>query len=130
MGVQKTIFTPEQEQLRALIREARREAELTQADMALLLGWPQAILSNIERGERRVDVLELRQICWAAGVPLDEFVRRLEGRLQVLEGPAETRQAERAELMGELVRLKAGQAEAHGRLEARRQELRNNRRSP
>jgi transcriptional regulator with XRE-family HTH domain len=62
-----------------LIRQIRLEAKLRQEDLAQKLGEPQSFVSRYESGERRLDVLELRRICRVLGVPLSEFVRRLEG---------------------------------------------------
>jgi len=63
----------------SLLRRMRLDAGLRQADLARKLGQPQSFVSKYESGERRIDVLELRQICMVLGVSLSEFVRRLEG---------------------------------------------------
>lgn len=76
--MEKSIHTPEQTVLQRLLRQIRRGAGLRQEDLAQLLGKPQSFVSNYERGERRLDLLELRQICDAVGVPLVDFVRRFE----------------------------------------------------
>jgi transcriptional regulator with XRE-family HTH domain len=46
------------------------------------LGKPQAFVSYYESGARRLDLLELRQICEILGVPLVSFVRQFEKLLQ------------------------------------------------
>ena len=56
----------------------RQEAELRQEDVAANLGKPQSFVSKYESGERRLDILELREVCAAIGVSLADFVRRLE----------------------------------------------------
>ncbi|HXI40464.1 MAG TPA: helix-turn-helix transcriptional regulator [Bryobacteraceae bacterium] len=56
---------------------ARRDG-LRQVDMALALGKPQAFVSYYESGARRLDLLELRQICRILQIPLLEFVSRFE----------------------------------------------------
>lgn len=61
-----------------LIREARVDAGLAQADLAARLSKPQSFVSKVESGERRVDVVELRALCRALGLALEEFVARLE----------------------------------------------------
>jgi predicted transcriptional regulator len=68
--------------LQALLKEVRMESGLRQSDLAERLGQPQSFVSKYESGERRLDILELRQVCQAVGVPLQEFVRRLEERLR------------------------------------------------
>jgi len=50
--------------------------------LAVKLGQPQSFISKYESGERRLDLLEIRQICHAVGIPLNEFVERFEKALQ------------------------------------------------
>ena len=50
------------------------KARLTQADAARRLGKPQSFLSKCESGERRVDVLELKQLAGIYRKPLAWFV--------------------------------------------------------
>ncbi|MGA2771978.1 MAG: helix-turn-helix transcriptional regulator [Bryobacteraceae bacterium] len=71
-----------QEQLRSLLRSIRTEAGLTQTDVAQRLKQPQSFVSKYESGERRLDVLELREVCRAIGVPLPEFIKSLEQALR------------------------------------------------
>jgi len=44
----------------------------------LCLETPQSFVSKIESGERRFDVLELRQLCAAIEISPLDFARRLE----------------------------------------------------
>ena len=74
----KNTFTPDQEKLQMLLRQIRREANLSQAEVAQRLGLLQSFVSKYELGERRLDVLEIRQICKAVGISLEDFVRKLE----------------------------------------------------
>ena len=61
-----------------LLREKRVDAGLRQSELARRLGQPQSFVSKYESGERRLDVLELRQICQALGITLVDFVTDLE----------------------------------------------------
>ncbi len=79
--MEKSIHSPEQTTLQRLLRQIRRGAGLRQEDLAQLLGKPQSFVSNYERGERRLDLLELRQICQAVGIPLIDLVQRFEESL-------------------------------------------------
>ena len=38
-------------------------------------------MSKYESGERRLDVLQLRQVCLALGIPINVFIERLESRI-------------------------------------------------
>jgi len=70
----------ERQGLLELLRRIRSDAGLTQAQMAKKLGQPQSYVSKYESGERRLDVLELSQVCRAAGISLADFVHLLEGQ--------------------------------------------------
>lgn len=74
----KSVFTTEYDRLQALLRQIRLDAGLTQVELADRLGQPQSFVSKYESGERRLDLIELRQICKEVGVSLEEFIRRLE----------------------------------------------------
>ena len=66
----------------SLLRQLRVQAGLRQVDMARALGKPQAFVSYYESGARRLDLLELRQVCKVLGVPLLDFVRKFEKLLK------------------------------------------------
>jgi transcriptional regulator with XRE-family HTH domain len=67
-----------QQILLALLREIRQERGLRQEDVAAALGVPQSVVSKYESGERRLDLLELDDVCRAIGIPLVEVVKRYE----------------------------------------------------
>ena len=69
----------EKKRFLSLVRQIRLDAGLRQVDLARKLGEPQSFVSRYESGERRLDVLELRQICAVLGVSLADFIKRLEG---------------------------------------------------
>ena len=56
----------------------RALAGMRQQDLADVLAVPQSVVSKFESGERRLDVLELRDICLVLKTTLPEFVRRFE----------------------------------------------------
>ena len=76
--MEKSICTTQQKKFQALLRQVRRDAGLRQEDLARILGEPQSFISKYENGERRLDILEVREICKAIGIPLEDFIRRLE----------------------------------------------------
>jgi transcriptional regulator with XRE-family HTH domain len=71
--------TSEQHRLTDLLRQIRMEAGLRQGDLAKRLRQSQSFVSKYESGERRLDLLELQQICKAVGSSLGKFVQRFEG---------------------------------------------------
>jgi ribosome-binding protein aMBF1 (putative translation factor) len=77
----KSTFTREYTAMRHLLRDARRRAGLTQVQLAAKLGETQSFVSKCERGERRLDLVELRVFCRAIGVRLAEFSSALEAHL-------------------------------------------------
>lgn len=54
----KTIFGGEHRHLVEVLKEARQKSGLTQAELADRVGKDQTYISIVERGQRRVDVLE------------------------------------------------------------------------
>ena len=77
----KTLYRTENSVLREMLRDARERAGLTQVDVSSAIGKSQTFLSDVERGVRRLDVIELWEICQAMGVDLTGFVARLEAEL-------------------------------------------------
>ena len=61
---------------RDLLVEARKEANLTQAQISSRLKRPQSFVSKYERGERRLDVVEFREVAQAIGIDPVSFLRR------------------------------------------------------
>ena len=81
----KSIYSSEQAKLQQLLRQIRRDAGLTQEDLAAKLKRPQSFVSKYESGERRLDVLELREICCTMNFTLMDFVKKMEQALRVSE---------------------------------------------
>ena len=80
-GPRLTANRQQQEALQSLLRQLRMEAGLRQKDIARALGKPQTFVSYYERGARRLDLLELRNVCQVLGISLGAFVRKFEKRL-------------------------------------------------
>jgi transcriptional regulator with XRE-family HTH domain len=57
-----------------ILADARRKANLTQVELAALLGKPQSVVSGCEAGKRRVDLVEFLLIVRALeGDPVEIF---------------------------------------------------------
>jgi transcriptional regulator with XRE-family HTH domain len=82
--MEKTIYTAEYAQLLRLLRETREKANVTQTELAERLGRSQSFVTKFERGDRRLDTIQLRTICLALGTDLLSFVSELERRLTVV----------------------------------------------
>lgn len=74
----KSVFTPEYAQFAARIVELRKEAGLTQVELAQRLGRPQSYVSKYERGERRLDVVEFLAVTRALDTDAASLVAELE----------------------------------------------------
>ena len=77
----KSIFSKDYASLLAQLREARRVSGVTQESLASRLGTTQSVVSKCERGERRIDVVELRTWCKALGLSFPEFLSAFEKAL-------------------------------------------------
>lgn len=70
----KTIYSAEYRRLVQGLRARREEVGLTQAALAVELGWPQQRLSAIEAGARRLDVLEFLHLTAHLGLTPEEGI--------------------------------------------------------
>ncbi len=79
--MRKSVHTNDYKTLLQLLRDARERAGVKQTDLAELLGATQSHVSKCENGERRLDVVELRDWCMALGVSFKSFARDLDRAL-------------------------------------------------
>ena len=84
----KTLYTREYQQLLALLRAKRTDAQVSQVELARRLEWTQADVSKCETGVRRLDVIELRIWLKALGYELADFVRELDSSAPLLPDQA------------------------------------------
>ena len=77
-AMEKSIYSARYNVFLKILKEARERAGLTQVQLARKIGETQTFVSKCERGERRIDVIELRTFCWAFGLSLKQFVGVLE----------------------------------------------------
>lgn len=82
--MEKSLHSTEYRLLLDMLREAREKAGLTQEDLAGKLSATQSFVSKCERGERRLDVIELRHWCDAIGTSLPAFLKKFDHARQAL----------------------------------------------
>lgn len=83
--MEKSLHSREYLLLLKMLRETREAAGLTQDDMASRLNATQSFVSKCERGERRLDVVELRTWCMAMGTSLQKFAKDFDTACAVLK---------------------------------------------
>lgn len=76
--MEKSIYSSEYERFLTLLRDTRVRCGQTQDDIAMKLNATQSFISKCERGERRLDIVELAAWCSALNVSLSSFVERFE----------------------------------------------------
>ena len=63
------------------LKRMRVESGMTQAQCSAALGRPQSFMSDVERGVRRLDMVQLRDICLVLGNDLVRFTNAFEQAL-------------------------------------------------
>lgn len=70
----------------AILRDARTRAGITQTDLASKFGNTQTFVSKVERGERRLDVVEFVEWCEALGLAPSRVLDELQGMAAAARG--------------------------------------------
>lgn len=71
-----SLFTAAHRELVTAVKELRKNARLSQRQLADALGREQNLVARIETGQRRVDFIEFVQICRACGAePVSETMK-------------------------------------------------------
>lgn len=73
----KSVHTRNYRLFLELLIETRKEAGVTQEQLAKRLNRPQSFVSKCENGERRVDVIELLEILRAVGLDPAKFIKKI-----------------------------------------------------
>lgn len=73
--MKQSIYSAEHKSLVDLIKQARKEARLDQTQAAKLLGKSQSYISKIERGQRRIDIVQLKAFARIYGKKIDYFIK-------------------------------------------------------
>lgn len=79
--MEKSLFSKGYTTFLRHLRAAREEADITQDELAARLRKTQSFISKCERGERRIDVIELRSFCKAMKVSFVDFISALDSEL-------------------------------------------------
>ena len=75
--MRKSRFSKQYETLLRMLRQVRKEAGMTQTDVARRFGAHASFVSKCESGERRIDVVELAEFCRVYKIPLTDFLARV-----------------------------------------------------
>ncbi|MGA2240218.1 MAG: helix-turn-helix transcriptional regulator [Thermodesulfobacteriota bacterium] len=70
-----TIYSKEHRMLVEKLKKARKEAGLDQEAVAKLLGVTQSYVSKIESGQRRIDIVQLKQFAKIYRKKIDYFIK-------------------------------------------------------
>lgn len=73
--MEKTIWSDKSTKLRAILKKAREEVGLTQVELADKLKRPQSFVAKYEIGERRLDVVELMEICRIVKLDVESIIK-------------------------------------------------------
>ena len=73
----KSVRTPGHRNLIAVLVASRRQASLTQRQLAARLNWPYAVIARVESGERRLDIIEFMEYARGLEVPADVLFSRV-----------------------------------------------------
>lgn len=69
-----SLRSPQQDKLREVLIDARKNAKLTQAELAARLARPQSFVAKYELGERRIDVVEFVAVSRALGLDATDLL--------------------------------------------------------
>ena len=73
--MEKAIYSKDHKQAIEQLKKARFEAGLEQDEVAKLLGKSQSYVSKIETGQRRIDIIQLKEFAKIYKKSLDFFIQ-------------------------------------------------------
>jgi transcriptional regulator with XRE-family HTH domain len=82
MATRRAFNSREYRTFLSLLRSAREQSGVTQVELGRRLRVGQAFVSKSEGRDRRIDIIELRQICRALKVDFVDFVQQLDAELE------------------------------------------------
>ena len=75
ISMTKAIYSKDHKHIVEQLRKARQEADLDQVEVAKLLGKTQSHVSKVEAGQRRIDIVALKEFAKLYKKPLDFFIK-------------------------------------------------------
>ena len=79
----KAIYRREHVIFLQVLKRMRLESGMTQAECSAALGRPQSFMSDVERGVRRIDTVQLRDLCLVLKTDLIRFTENYERALNI-----------------------------------------------
>lgn len=73
--MKKAIYSPDHKKIIVLLRKARLEKQLDQKTVAKRLGRSQSYISKLESGQRRIDLVQLKELASVYKKTLDYFIK-------------------------------------------------------
>lgn len=80
----KAIYRPEYDVFLTLLKARRINAGLTQVQCSDALGRPQSFMSDVERGVRRLDIIQIYDLCAVLGCDVVELIKDFKSGIQAL----------------------------------------------
>ena len=82
----KAIYRREHTVFLDVLKRMRMQSGMTQTQCSAALGRPQSFMSDVERGVRRLDIVQLRDLCQVMGSDLPTLIDSFEQALVNQEG--------------------------------------------
>lgn len=73
--LKNSTYTEEYQKFLKQFRKARKDANLTQVQVAKILDQPQSYVSKCESGEKRIDIIELQRFAKIYKKPISYFYK-------------------------------------------------------
>lgn len=80
----KAIYRPEYDVFLTLLKARRIDAGMTQVQCSTSLGRPQSFISDVERGVRRLDIIQIHDLCGVLGCDFVELLQEFESKIRAL----------------------------------------------
>jgi transcriptional regulator with XRE-family HTH domain len=75
INMPKSIYSKDHKYIVEQLKKARKEAGLDQAEVAKLLGKTQSHVSKVEAGQRRIDIVALKEFARIYEKPIIYFLK-------------------------------------------------------